>query len=264
MQLHLTPLLQQNHLTQKQQFDYFLSVSGEIYRQVANRKTVYFHYQNRTYFIKIHRGVGWKEIIKNWLTLRLPVLGAMDEWKALQRLKSLSIDTLELAGYGVIGWNPAQLTSFVITNALENTVSLEELCLSWKKQPPLFIEKVTLIKKLASISYHLHQNGINHRDYYLCHFLLDKTQWQNFTKNTPLRLFLIDLHRVQLRKKTPFRWLVKDIGGLYFSALHIGLSKRDCFRFMKIYHRGSLREVLQQYSQFWIAVEQRALLLEKK
>lgn len=37
-------------------------------------------------FVKIHRGVGWKEILKNLLSLRLPVLGAGNEWRAIARL----------------------------------------------------------------------------------------------------------------------------------------------------------------------------------
>jgi hypothetical protein len=43
---------------------------------------------------------------------------------------------------------------------------------------------------------------------------------------------LIDLHRAQLRKKTPRRWVVKDVAGLYFSVMDIGLTQRDLFRFV--------------------------------
>ena len=41
-----------------------------------------------------------------------------------------------------------------------------------------------------------------------------------------MRLYLIDLHRMQLRRKTPSRWIVKDIAGLYYSSMDIGLTKR--------------------------------------
>lgn len=55
------------------------------------------------------------------------------------------------------------------------------------------------------------------------------------------------------------RWLVKDVGGLYFSALNIGLSKRDLFRFMKAYSGKSLHLTLSQDEVFWRKVKSRAL-----
>ncbi|MST95429.1 MAG: hypothetical protein EXS33_09230 [Pedosphaera sp.] len=42
-----------------------------------------------------------------------------------------------------------------------------------------------------------------------------------------MELFVIDLHRAQLRDRVPARWLVKDLGGLLFSALDCGLTRRD-------------------------------------
>ena len=40
------------------------------------RRTVSFSHRGRRYYLKIHDGVGWKEIAKNQTTLRLPVLRA--------------------------------------------------------------------------------------------------------------------------------------------------------------------------------------------
>ena len=34
------------------------AMQGEVFRNVKNRKTLRFVYQNNAYFIKIHRGVG--------------------------------------------------------------------------------------------------------------------------------------------------------------------------------------------------------------
>ena len=42
------------------------------------------------YFAKIHHGVGWREILKNLLHLKLPVLGAENEWRALNLLPRLA------------------------------------------------------------------------------------------------------------------------------------------------------------------------------
>ena len=101
---------------------------------------------------------------------------------------------------------------------------------------------------------------MNHRDFYLCHFLLDQS-----TRLSPsaIKLYLVDLHRMQSRKKTPMRWLVKDIGSLLFSAMKIGLTKKDYLLFMKLYSGHSLRVALQN-KIFWLNVKQRAFDLYKK
>ncbi len=41
-----------------------------IYRNREGRVTLRFEHQQKSYFMKIHRGSGWGESIKNWLQLR--------------------------------------------------------------------------------------------------------------------------------------------------------------------------------------------------
>ena len=62
------------------------------------------------------------------------------------------------------------------------------------------------------------------------------------------RLSLIDLHRAQVRDATPRRWRDKDLAALYFSALDIGLTRRDFLRFLKTYFAAPLRDVLRDES----------------
>jgi heptose I phosphotransferase len=97
----------------------------------------------------------------------------------------------------------------------------------------------------------MHQGGVNHRDFYLCHFLLHLDP-----PPTPehFRLSLIDLHRAQLRARTPRRWRDKDLAALYFSVLDIGLTKRDLLRFLAAYFARPLRLLLREeapYSLLW-------------
>ena len=70
-------------------FDYFMRLNGECFRELANRRTLRFELAGRRYFLKAHYGVGWREILKNLLQFRLPVLGARNEWRAMQRLQAL-------------------------------------------------------------------------------------------------------------------------------------------------------------------------------
>ena len=91
----------------------------------------------------------------------------------------------------------------------------------------------------------MHVSGMNHRDFYLCHFLMNKAG----------ELSLIDLHRAGIRAKTPERWVIKDLAGLYFSSKNLGLRQRDYFRFMKAYRQETVREILQREKPFWDKVK---------
>ncbi len=239
------------------------AIRGEVFREPvgAGRRTLRFERDGVGYFLKLHWGVGWREIFKNLFSLRLPVLGARNEWRAIQRLEQLGVETMQLAGYGEEGWNPARRRSFVITRELEDTVSLEDYCLDWPSRPPAAALKWALIRRVAEISARMHTHGMNHRDMYICHFLLQRP-WSG--PDRPLHLYLIDLHRVQIRKAVPHRWRVKDLAALYFSALHIGLTRRDLFRFMRYYAGYGLREILQgEQASLWREAERRALHLER-
>jgi heptose I phosphotransferase len=103
---------------------------------------------------------------------------------------------------------------------------------------------------------------MNHRDFYLCHFRLDLSQGRPGVANREtLNLYLMDLHRVQIRRRTPTRWIIKDLGSLYFSAMDIGLTRRDLVRFIQAYRQRPLRAVLAAESLFWRRVGKRAVRL---
>ena len=46
------------------------NIEGEVFRKTANRITKEFVFEDNRYFIKLHYGVGWKEVLKNILKLR--------------------------------------------------------------------------------------------------------------------------------------------------------------------------------------------------
>lgn len=193
-------------------FSTVAELQGDIFRDKEGRRTLRFQLDGKSYFLKYHQGVGWQEIVKNCLQLRAPVISAKNEWQAIRFLEKHGIGTMTLAGYGERGTNPAEKESFVITDDLTNTMSLEDLGQQWHDNPPSFATKKALIERLASISKTMHENGMNHRDYYLCHFLLDDSFAKTNTFTSDTELFLIDLHRAQIRENgsVPTRWLVKD------------------------------------------------------
>ena len=241
-----------------ERFDEFMSITGEVFKDMPGRRTIRFARGERRYFIKIHRGVGWNEIFKNLVQLRLPVVSAETERRAIERLHALGVPTMKIAGYGRRGWNPARLESFIVTEDLGDTVNLEDLTRDWRTRPPAPGLKRALIAAVAATARRLHENGVNHRDFYLCHLRVDP----GALAARP-RIYVMDLHRAQLRAATPRRWIVKDIGSLWFSAMDIGLTRRDLLRFMRDYRARPLREILRSEGPFWSAVQRRAERLRR-
>ena len=218
-------------------------LQGEVYRELEGRRTLRTEVVGHGYFVKIHRGIGWGEIVKNLLTAKLPVLGARQEWLAIKRLTAAGVPTMTAVAYGERGGNPARQHSFIVTEELAPTTDLEQLSLHWAQQPPEPRLKRALIAEVARMTGMMHRAGVNHRDCYICHFLLHTDQ--PLTADT-LRLSLIDLHRAQTRNATPRRWRDKDLAALYFSVLDIGLTERDKLRFLRGYFRQPLRQILRE------------------
>lgn len=238
-------------------FSTVMQLSGKVYRELDGRKTLSFMHNGNRYFAKIHSGVGWQEIFKSLTQLKLPTISAKNEYVAIKAFERCQIDTTPVLGFGLQGKNPAKVKSFLITKALENTISLEDLTRHWRIVKPDFKVKQRLLTKVANIAKIMHCNGMNHRDFYLCHFLLDQSVWLD---QQQIKLYVIDLHRAQIRKRVPLRWQVKDLGSLYYSALDIGLTKRDIFRFIRSYTAMPLRTALQD-TKLWDKIVHRTYQL---
>lgn len=231
------------------------ALEGEVFRALEQRQTLAFTVGTQRFFIKRHRGATWKEILKNLVQLRLPVVSASNEFRALKKLQELGIRVPVIAAYGKRGLVPGSIESFLVTEDIGPHESLEDHCRNWRTHAPAPAHKRALLSQIAHISRIMHGAGVCHRDFYICHLLLTEP-------GKPLAV--IDLHRALVKARLEERWLVKDIAGLYFSAMDAGLTRRDLYRFMRQYRGCSLRETLRKDRQFWLAVEKRALRLYQK
>lgn len=240
------------------------ALSGDIVREREGRQTLRFKLAGKTYYRKLHSGIGWREILKNFCQLKWPVIGASNEWQAINRLTQLGVDTLTAVAFGQRGCNPAHRLSFLITEELSETLSLARYTENWPLAPPPPRARRALIEKVAAIARTLNQHGINHRDLYICHFLLDMSGGEAWLAHGQPRLFLVDLHRSQLRKRVPMRWQVKDLASIYFSALDIGLTRRDVYRFLQVYFRQPLRQILAEQQPLLQRVSARAVKLYQR
>jgi heptose I phosphotransferase len=109
----------------------------------------------------------------------------------------------------------------------------------------------------------MHGSGVNHRDFYLCHFLLSRS-WLDTGSRIDPPLYLIDLHRGQVRRRVPRRWVEKDLAGLYFSSMDAGLTRRDHLRFITCYENRSVRQVASASSGPWQRIDRMAARLYRK
>lgn len=241
----------------KDPFKEVFALEGEVFRNVKNRRTFRIEIDGEGFFVKIHRGVGWHEIFKNLLQFKLPVTGAANEYLALEKMNELGIPTMESAAFGERNSNPAAKESFLITRELTNVISLEDLA---KEQKIDSVLKKKLIRALGESAGRMHRAGINHRDCYICHYLLHRET----IPASQVRLSVIDLHRAQIRKKVPFRYQVKDTAGLLFSSFDVPLSKWDVWRFIRAYSGRRLHEELAANRRFYLAVYRSACKLYQK
>lgn len=241
-------------------FEVVWSLRGETFRAVASRRTIRFEEGGAAYFAKIHEGVGWGEIFKNLANGKAPVTGSGHEYAACLRLAEEGVRAPRVAAFGRLGGNPARERSFVVCDALEGYASLEDVTDGWATAPPPPAVRRRLVLALADLTRALHAAGVNHRDYYLCHVLADTEA----LARGEAALAVIDLHRAQLRRRTPRRWVLRDLAALLFSTLHLGLSRKDRFRFLARYTGLPLRDALARDPGLWRRVERRAGRLRDK
>jgi len=141
------------------------------------------------------------------------------------RVSSLGIPVPEVVA---AGWGPAG--SFVATAEVRGGIPLDSFLegkLSLAVGREELRRKREILKALSGLVRALHDAGLCHRDFYLCHVLIVPEAGDSLT--------LIDLQRV--KKAFPFkrRWVIKDLASLNYSARGSFVSGTDRLRFLKLY-----------------------------
>ena len=141
-----------------------------------------------------------------------------------RELRTAGINTPKVVAYGSQWGGIFERRSFIITEEIPTGQSLE------KKLPGFFYEKWSpdntrlrreFINRLADFVRSFHESGFRHRDLYLCHiFLTDDGQF-----------YLLDLQRAFRPRIFSWRFRVKDIAQLYYSAPGKYFSDADRLRF---------------------------------
>ena len=268
--ISLCPHLQAFFTEDPQGFQALMDVEGEVYRNVKGRRTVRFECGGKRFFIKAYDRIYFGEGLKSLLRLRWPLPSARQEWRGIEAFQKAAVPTMTLAGKGMRGLLPGSGSSFVVTEAVEESISLESLLERQESygQPQRNRLKRHLIPILAEFSKRLHDHGINHLDFYICHFLTQDRDWASWRPAEALDVMVIDLHRVQIRRgTTPDRWRAKDLGALMFSSFDADLTVTDALRFIRAYYGGAGSHWKRCYGKergFWFRVVGRALGFQRE
>jgi len=260
MYLELDPKLKDALPDGSDPFECFLRAQGTTHREVKHRLTYELRLGELHFYVKRHLGCGWGEVFKEWYRGRKPVVSARTEWEGAAILAAAGLRVPRVLGKGERGRYPHKIESFVVLEALEDCETLEYFRRGW-----LGVDgarwvalKQALIQEVAQMCQTLHSCGINHRDLYINHFLIGRSEIRDWALGAPLPLRLIDLHRVQKRPKVPERWLRKDLSSLVFSALDAELTSADCVRFLRVYLGSDWRRSLRRRRDFWRSIIKRA------
>jgi hypothetical protein len=188
-------------------------------------------------FLKRHYRLPWWQ---GWLATLWPGKGwspAMQEWRHLQWARSQGLPVpAKVAVAEFIGpWG--RLQSFLAIEELAGMLPLHEAIPQAARllDPGTFGRwKKGLVTELARLARELHDRRTFHKDLYLCHFFIPRTDLDSLVDFRG-RVHMIDLHRLAHH---PWMWLypqVKDLAQLLYSSEMEGVELRDRVRFWRLY-----------------------------
>lgn len=217
-------LLERHHLTTFQAlYEYHVSAVAKnvLKERVTVRIELVEDGESLAFYLKRHSPPRLIEYIKPLIRLRLPLIGAWNEWHALREWRALSLPTQTPVAYGHKG-----RYSLLLTVGLEGCDKLSHLLeqdLQEKKHIPVR-RRHELTRSVARLIRRMHDLGWHHQDCYAGHFLIRKHD---------LQPFLIDLGRVRCLGLFRKMWIRKDLAQFAFSVR--GCSLSDQFRFLRAY-----------------------------
>jgi heptose I phosphotransferase len=189
----------------------------------------------RTVFLKKHHvGVRFSRLRARFRRAA-PESAARVEARNARLLAAEGIGVMDLIAWGEHLQADGRLESFLMTDELSGYKPLDRFLLDRfseagdRKPGPADRDLLRLIGRVASVARKFHQAGYNHRDLYCCHFFIRESAAEEFDVK------LIDLQRVQHRRRFRRRWVVKDLAQLAYSAPRTRIRWSHRVAFMRHY-----------------------------
>jgi heptose I phosphotransferase len=226
-----------------------------------------------TLYLKKHRTRTVATCVRALLGLAAPKTPARVEAEWAQRLTTLGVPTMTVAAYGERLRPDGTLVAAFLTEALSGFEQLDLLLVRHfgdRDDPRLR----GLIANVADVAARFHRAGLNHRDFYTCHFFVKEHislpvcesaagSIGGGRPSTAFAVRLIDLQRVQCRPEwLRRRWVVKDLAQLAYSCPPRLIGPTEQMRFFKLYLGA--RRLDSAAKRVARAVLRRAAALERK
>lgn len=163
---------------------------------------------------------------------------AMKEWEHLEWARQQGVPVPEVVAAGEFIGPWGKLQSFLAVEELHDMLPLHEAIplASQHLDPATFRRwKRTLVIEMARLARMLHDRRYFHKDLYLCHFYIARTDTQSIPDDWRGRVFLIDLHRLAHHPWTWRIWQMKDLAQLLYSSEVAGVDTRDRLAFWREY-----------------------------
>jgi heptose I phosphotransferase len=172
----------------------------------------------RRVYLKKHHVRTWRSRLRAKLGAGPGDTAGRVEARNIRRLTADGIGCADLVAWGENLRTDGRIESFVLTEELRGYRPLDDFleerfpAPSPNAKTPADRALDRLMREVAAVAGKLHRAGYNHRDLYCCHFFVKEIARGRFDVK------LIDLQRVQHRRRFRRRWLVKDLAQLAYSA----------------------------------------------
>ncbi|NLX97758.1 MAG: hypothetical protein GXY83_16460 [Rhodopirellula sp.] len=192
------------------------------------------HHPPRGAFLKKHHVRTWATWLRAQVGADPGETAGRAEARNVRRLTADGIAVMDLIAFGERLHRNGRLESFVLTRELTGYTPMDHFLAGRFK--PLADrgsgrdgDLRALIRRIAEITRRFHEAGYNHRDLYCGHFFIKEDAPGSYDVK------LIDLQRVQHRRRFRRRWIVKDLAQLAWSASRFHISCADRIAFMRHY-----------------------------
>ncbi len=207
----------------RNRFQHFMeTLDGDCMRALKDRENWRLRMDGQTVYLKKHHICTWASRLRARLGLGPGETAARTEARNVRHLARDGIDAMTLIAFGERLARDGLLESFLLTEDLRGYVQLDhfiakrfplrELHRSMPRESQVTLDMKALIAEVARVARRFHEAGYNHRDLYCCHFFIKEPEAGRFLVR------LIDLQRVQQRRRFRRRWIVKDLAQLAYSA----------------------------------------------
>ncbi|MCA9256157.1 MAG: hypothetical protein KDA33_10995, partial [Phycisphaerales bacterium] len=186
-----------------------------------------------TVFLKRYKRPPLKEQLRRMWEFKFRRGSADREMHFARHLGLLGVNTMRRIALGsrMRGW--LEQSGFGITGEVPGE-SLEKLVDHWSSHAaavPTPAERRDLIEELGKVAFRLHNNGLFHRDLYLCHVFMSRRG------DGAIVLSVIDLGRMIRSSVRAERWRIKDLAALAYSSPAPLVTRADRVRFLYHYAR---------------------------